>query len=387
MRMMERLLSNVGRSWDRTPNELPAITVQRGGGAFSLLTIEGSQLHLHNLPYREDLPLKQSVDLDKHTIEEVAMRLRELGYEASTTTEVRGKKLDERMAFTLLEVENQDIANEATIQTFTSKLWTFYYPIARTLQSLSNDLDRAVKELYLYTTKGRWLEYWASFFGLKRLLNEDDDNLRRRILVTIANVKTNNIAITQLIRYRLKDYRIQTRDVEPATFEVVLDKDYVGRVKELRELVDTVKGAGIRYWLTYMNLDHDGDFVHLEYNQRDFPVPYKITNVMTTADQKGKLFKGYQRLQSAVYPLNIDYKITNQFSVVDTQKGVLRQQGMALEECSYGFAVAYPICNTFTTFRIADIQDAHHFTIAEEYRDNDVVYKRAGVAYTGEGEI
>lgn len=85
----------------------------------------------------------------------------------------------------------------------------------------------------------------------------------------------------------------------------------------------------------------------------DFGVPYKICNRFTTSEVKGGLLKGNLKLGCKAY-LN---------------------------------DIFYPICNTFITSQITTGSTYVNVTLANEYRDNEILFKRVGSINVGEGEI
>lgn len=250
MRMMERLLRNVGRSWDRVPKEVPVLLVKRGAGAHPFMTVEGNQLHLHTLPYQTDLPVKQSIVLEELTLDELAGTLRQMGYEATVTSEAVQAGVEKRKSFTIMDTKDRPISDGHTLETFTSKLWEMLYPLARLLQETDQDIERAIQEMFLLNTKGRWLEYWASFFGLRRALGEADEALRKRIFLTLTNIKTNDVAIEELINYSVQG-KVKIEDYLPAKFRIDVTPEYMDEADMIRAIVDGIKGAGIDYLLYY----------------------------------------------------------------------------------------------------------------------------------------
>lgn len=86
------------------------------------------------------------------------------------------------------------------------------------------------------------------------------------------------------------------------------------------------------------------------------------------------------------YNFNVPYKICNRF-ITDEIKGGLLKQEVEIKEKIYSFNVLYPICNTFVTSTINIEKSESNVIFAKEYRDNEVLFKRAGSTFIGEGEI
>lgn len=116
------------------------------------------------------------------------------------------------------------------------------------------------------------------------------------------------------------------------------------------QLVRRIKPAGVRvHYVAGAEPTH----INVHVNTYDFPVQYPITNTFHTAEVKGGLAK---------IPVT-------------------------LHEKAYVFEVLYPITNTFVTAPIAFENVQNNVLLTEEYRNNDILYKRAGTIYAGEGDI
>lgn len=250
MKMMRKLFQHVGKSWDKAPKDVPVIQIQKGTGLHTMFTIEANQLHFHSMSYNTDLPIKQSIVLEELTLEELVETINSMGYVASLTSEVIKYNLTARKSFTLMPAKNVSIIMPAQMKTFTSKMWEMLYPIARLLEEADYDMDKAIAQMFATATRGKWLDYWASFFNIKRNYGESDSLLARRIFMTLVNLKTNNIAIEELVQYAVQsDAKVQ--DVEPGLFEVVVSPEFMDKSTILHPIIQSVKGAGIDYFLNY----------------------------------------------------------------------------------------------------------------------------------------
>lgn len=296
MKMMERLLRNVGRSWDRIPKEVPVLFVRRSTGVHPFMTVDGNQLHLHTLPYQPGIPVKQSIVLEDLTLEELADTLQQMGYEAHVTDEAVKNKVEARKSHTLIDAKNVPIMDGGRLETFTSKLWEKLYPIARLLQETDNDIDRALEQMYLTTTRGSWLEYWASFFGLRRSIGENDDTLRRRIFLTFMNIKTNDVAIEELINYSVHG-KVKIEDYIPAKFLIYTTPEYMDEAGIIRSIVDSIKGAGIDYLLYYRTTE---DEHYKSYLQDKTGVPFQQNDRLG-----GGLETGFEEVRYGLEPIDM----------------------------------------------------------------------------------
>lgn len=247
MKMMIRLLENLNRSWNKLAIEREAMKVSQGSGVHTLLTITSNQLYLHSYTFRSSLPSKQSIYMEELTIEELADTLIGMGY----TVTFEGSIDTSQMCLTLLPVENVPITTAGSVYIYTSKLWKTLYPVARILEEADFDTDEAIKQMYATSTRGKWLDYWASFFNIKRLSGEDDKTMARRIFMTIVNLKTNNLAIEELLSYSFQT-EARITDTEPAEFQVQVAPEFIAYKTLTDDIINSVKGAGIDFFYHYL---------------------------------------------------------------------------------------------------------------------------------------
>lgn len=140
----------------------------------------------------------------------------------------------------------------------------------------------------------------------------------------------------------------------PYLFSVYINEPYIQAKdhKRLLKLIAATKNK--RSWLEYIAVKIRMDKLVLAEKSYTFDVPYPITNTFQTADVPGKLAKGHTT--------------------------ILHRH--------YEFDVNYPICGTFVTSTINSVSSNLNVELANEYRNIDVLYRRAGEnTITGEGEI
>lgn len=246
MKMMKKLLDNVNKGWKKYPMEQPAIEVSVGSGVHTLLTITTNQLHLHSTTFRSSLTYKQSIYFEDMTIGELNAQLKTMGYGAEVISSD-----DSTSCLQLMPVENVVLFPSGRINVFTSPLWKALYPVSRLLEEAEGNVENAIRQMYATSTRGRWLDYWASFFALKRATGEDDLSMARRIFMTIVNLKTNDIAIEELLKFSIKT-EARVVDLEPSKFEVQIEPDYITYKLLSDEIIDSVKGAGIDFVYHYI---------------------------------------------------------------------------------------------------------------------------------------
>lgn len=252
MNMMNRLFDLVGKTWSRAPKDVPALTLRRGSGSHIRFTVDDYHLHFHTMGFHPNLPIKQSILLDGLTLTELVASIELMGYEAELTSEATVAGLTGRSALTLLHSTNSSLDGEAHIYTFTSKLWETLYPIARLLHIAEGDIDNATRQMFADSTRGSWLDYWASFFSVRRVPGESDTSLASRMLTSINSLKTNNIAIEETLRSALLE-DVTVRDSEPALFDVELLPAFISQKELTDQLIASVKGAGIAFAYNYLD--------------------------------------------------------------------------------------------------------------------------------------
>lgn len=140
----------------------------------------------------------------------------------------------------------------------------------------------------------------------------------------------------------------------PYLFSVYINEPYIQAKdhKRLLKLIAATKNK--RSWLEYIAIKIRLDKIVLSEKSYMFDVPYPITNTFHTADVAGKMAKGNATVQHR----------------------------------SYTFDTLNPICGTFVTSTINSVTSNLNVELANEYRNINVLYRRAGEnTITGEGEI
>lgn len=254
MRILRKLLDRLSNNWNTEAHDVPALSLSKGTGTHTMVTLQNGAMYLHSATYRDGLPSMATIILDGLTLNDLVSQLNSMGYSASVTSEGQANGLNLRNATALLDVDNVPLT--ATLNGFTSVTWQIFYPLYRALQDAENDTDKALEQLGITTTSGSWLDYWASFFTLNRYAGETDNNFVRRVLMWLFNPKTNNIAIQELIAYRLSTTpdKIKLNDVSPAQFSVDVDDSLTaqGASSDVLQIIHDARGAGIDAFLNYV---------------------------------------------------------------------------------------------------------------------------------------
>lgn len=258
MRILGKLLDNLGDVWNKLPKEVPFVTVGRGTGQHTHLTVDEGSLHFHTFTFRSELPQKQTIALKGMTTADLLATITSMGYTAVLTSEAQAMGVDQNAPIVLVEVENVELTS--TLVAFTSNLWRTMYPIYRVLRQAEFDTEQALRQLYRPLATGEWLDFWASFFDLTREPNETDNNFVRRFTMWLFNPKTNNVALKELLSYRLQDTNIEIQDETPLTFSLLIGTKYLADAGDLHKILRESKGAGIEYFLNYLAPIYNEDY-------------------------------------------------------------------------------------------------------------------------------
>ena len=255
MKMMSKLLGHLGRVWNTAPKDFESLVLQQNNGAHSLITVETSQISFHSTPFRSSMTARQVLSLDAYSLSGLAEAINSLGYSAYITQKAVDSGYGSLKACTLMPIENVPILS-ATLSSFTSPLWQLLYPLSRLLEELDNDTEKAMAQVYTSSITGTWMDYWATFFKLKRLPEESDTHFQKRLFVALMNMKTNNVALQELLKYTTGGSAIVS-DHAPAQFKVLIDPKYMSTVASVHQIITEAKGAGIDYFLNYLSVEEE----------------------------------------------------------------------------------------------------------------------------------
>lgn len=296
--MLRNLLEKLNRIWYNKSRVSSILMLKKGTGTHQYVTIEGGTLYFHSLPFSYQLTSVQTVLLDDMTVNDMIDVVRRMGYEVEVLVGV--SSLDES-ALTLLEVKDRRLENGETLYGFTANIWRVMYPLHRKLVEAGRDVDEAVTQIMLPSAKGEWLDYWAGFLKAKRLPDESDELFFRRISLTMASVKGNNVAIEELISYYI-NANVSVLDYLPGIFEIRVTPSYMDSVQKIRDLVKALKGAGVSYILNYA----------IQYSE-SYPVAFKSSN--------GQSFKD---LNASFKSVGVDFgRLTENYSFIPPERVTL----------------------------------------------------------------
>ena len=261
MKVLDKILANLTSIWNVLPKDVPALTIQQGTGQHSLVSVDVSQIHFHSESYREDMPTKQTIYLADYTLVELRDTINSMGYIATLTSEDPSNDNDYslRKSFSLIESYNMSVSPSATLSVFTSSNWRLLYPIARAMHEWGTNIENAMPQTVATLATGKWADYWATFFTSPRASGESDSSVRTRIFMNLANLKTNNVALAELIGFAVKG-KTTVRDISPNVFEISIDPSYMSTASDVRSIIDSTKGGGIKYYLNYTGLFNAEDY-------------------------------------------------------------------------------------------------------------------------------
>ena len=300
MNMLKRLLNTVNNVWNTQAKEKPLFTLRKHNGAHAMVTIEGSQLHLHSSKYHEALPYKQSIVIDELTIAELIPIIEGMGYRVEMAP--NGAKYLSEGAVILMPRRDIPITDGCPITVFTSNVWRMLYPVARLLEIVEGDAELAMQQMYLRTSRSKWLDYWASFFSIKRFIQESDEALIKRIIMLLVNPKTNNRSIEELLKLMLNlDAEIhdivgfEGNPTQKALFEVRLDAEAMTITEATDKLLMKIKAGGVYYFYNFYKA-----FVE-DYNSYLID---KTGRPKTAIDGDGKIIADTEMLRTEDYYLD-----------------------------------------------------------------------------------
>ena len=190
--MRERLIGNLYRAFDQDPAAGLALRLQAPGGlawrvANRTLTLE-----------HEAGGLIGEVDLAGKTIAEVADLMPGLG----VTVGYESVEFGARAADSLLAGDGRESASNGDhLYLYDTLLWALCDAYASELETAdAMGIVEGLKQAYLHTAAGGWLDYWGSYFGVWRETSENDADYLDRIIVEVIRPRNNAVAIESAIR-------------------------------------------------------------------------------------------------------------------------------------------------------------------------------------------
>lgn len=200
MQYLDRLLSNLYRSFDKAPGERVALRAQHPAGlAWRVADRRLSASTLAGVPLAD-------IDLTATDMNGLADALEAVG----CTISWRDLDLAGRQADVLLPgAGRQDESNGDALRCYTSPLWALLDSFSVAIEGASASVQSALLQSRMHTAEAEWLDYWGSHFGIVRgqrvLLGGDlggvetDPQYLSRIVAEVLRPRVNKFAIEQAI--------------------------------------------------------------------------------------------------------------------------------------------------------------------------------------------
>lgn len=153
--------------------------------------------------------------------------------------------------------------------------------VDNSIKTVSDDLNLLELELVIGSSTGEWLDEWGSWFGIPRLLNEEDSSYRNRILAVATKPKNTVPALIEAVRTYLGNPELNVQVYEPhnnimkysvsaysgldkyqdneyqrfAVVDIIVPTNTPG---VMQNIVEPVKSAGVKAYFTRMDVIGDG---------------------------------------------------------------------------------------------------------------------------------
>jgi hypothetical protein len=241
--------------WSINAKFAEVLEIRPGGGGEGTnhyVTIENGKLFVANMPYRiENVSFEgdnsvRTFVLDGKTITEAIAEVSTATGISITWVGASSSTFGSESAILLMDVKNMHIggAQPLVLLAIDSNLPRFLYPFQRALTMLDVHTNLALEQIPLTTARGSWLDYWVSYFKLRRLPDESDELLLRRALITITSAKSNNVAMEEIVSFYI-DAVVKVLDYAPSELEVRVSPQYMDSASKVREIIDLLKSGGV----------------------------------------------------------------------------------------------------------------------------------------------
>lgn len=189
--MIERLLASLYSAFDKDPHPHIVLRVRHPDGVawrvadrvLSVSTEAGAPLAV--------------IDLHGKKLGQVAEQLQGAGCQIVYLN----PEFAQRAGDVLLDGRGrQSQSNGDALSAFSSVLWSLLDAFALELQAADDGVASALRQLYLGTAEGEFLEVWGDYFGLLRLAGESDEQYRVRIITETLRPRVTKLAIERAVR-------------------------------------------------------------------------------------------------------------------------------------------------------------------------------------------
>ena len=188
--MLERLLRSLYSALDASPR--PQIALRLRHPDKVLWSVQGRKLALRTEAGASWPPL----DLRTLDFTGLAQWLEAHGF----TVLYRNHDLASRSAASLISgASGESLSNGDALLAYDSLVWSLLDACAVELEDVAASIDEALRQLYIETAEGDWLDYWGEFFGLPREARGDDP-YRRFLIDETLRPRSNAIAIEKAVK-------------------------------------------------------------------------------------------------------------------------------------------------------------------------------------------
>lgn len=184
--MIEKLLSYLYQSYDKSPQPLVALRVQHADGfAWSIADRQLVATTEAGAPIA-------TFDLLATTIQGIATALATAGCAIVYLND----DTKDRAGHALLPGSGlQSVSNGDALYAYDSLLWSFMGAYAIELEAVSADIPQALAQIDYATAGGEFTDLWGEYWGYPRLPGETDAQYRARTIAEISRLKVNGVAL------------------------------------------------------------------------------------------------------------------------------------------------------------------------------------------------
>lgn len=186
--MLSRLLESLYSVIDKAPEKVLALRVRHPDGL--AWVVSGRRLVVTTEAGGVQVA---DVDLESVTVDELASALSTAGCDVL----YQNPDLSSRLAAILIDGEGREsVSNGDHLYAYSSLVWAIMDAYAVELETAERDgIDGGLRQAYMHTAEGDWLDYWGEYFGIPRDDGELDAPYLRRIVVEVLRPRNNAIAI------------------------------------------------------------------------------------------------------------------------------------------------------------------------------------------------
>lgn len=188
MSRLHKLTASVYSAFDKSPRARIVARVRSGVALRWVIRNRKLTLYLDGpTPWAE-------FDLMEMTLRELFTQLGTLGL----GVDARDDPILERRAAALISGEGGP-SSEFVLSVYDSLLWSFLDAFAVELEAAGQAVDEAIKQLYLGTAEGEWLDFWGEFLGLGRG-GRDDESYRHYLIEETLRLRSSAVGIEKAVK-------------------------------------------------------------------------------------------------------------------------------------------------------------------------------------------